>query len=233
MPSSETYRAVEKLNQMLGAELGSPCGPAAFAWKWSEDLMTLVQDTDPMTGKPAMVAVCICGVDAAIHLPECRMTTMKVKTKRILIAPNLFNRWVFCRWMEPPSEEKWKAVFNSMEDYPRNGTYAPMASNNNTLALKPETIPTEPLTRLMINTVKSARPILEIIAETAERQAKEEELAQITRKGDVISRPAKGTKWWEHHERIRDKMSTYGQIPGSKGAVSYPSVQKAKKERLN
>lgn len=232
MPNPQQMKAVEKLNDLLAIELGSPMGPAAFAWKWSEDLTTLVQDIG-LDGRPQMVGHCVCGVDVATHGPDCKMVIMKSKTKKILVAPNLFNRWVFCRWMEPPTEATWKAVFGSMEDYPRNGTYVPLTNNNTTLALKPELAPDDRLTRMMISTVHAARPVMEVLAEEQERREREEEMAQITRKGETISRPGNGTKWASLRDQIRDKMTTFGQVPGSRGATSFPSPQRVLKERTN
>lgn len=213
---------IETLNRLLATELGGAEIPR-FAWKWSEDLEIGVQVRD-RDGRPELEAHCICGLDAPVHRDDCKMVVQKAKTQKILIAPQIFKRWILCRWLAPPSEELWAVGSGSMEDYPKQGAYIPFSSNQTTLALKEGVEPDERLTWLVIHTVRSAKPTLDVIREEKARRELNEQLAVLDIKGNTLERPHHSSKWWEGRARIQDRLTTFGQQPGKKSSTSYPNL---------
>ena len=252
MPSQEIEQKVESLNQLIGSELGFIAGAwPTFAWKWSESLITTMQMTD-IEGKPQFDYVCGCGVNVDKHRkgsPTATLvgvktagkrrrkyscfTTARAVTGRVLIAPNIVNKWVLCRWLRPPTEAAWKQSFGSMEDYPRNGTYVPVASNETQMALKDGVVPDERTTWIVIQTIKTAIPNEQVMAEKKAADDRKEERAVFGPRGEVLSRPHQNSDWWNRKHELQDAMTTFGQTPGAKGGVSYPASGKSLIEKAS
>lgn len=107
---------------------------------WSEDLFSLVpeyfntmDDAGEVVSKPVMKYICHCGVDKAVHEPDCNGYTLaKVKLQRVSTFglggeyPQCKNVWALCTWVAPPSEADWIDSMGTDEDYPANGRYIPV-----------------------------------------------------------------------------------------------------------
>lgn len=231
MPSQEIEQKVSSLNHLIGSELGFIAGAwPTFAWKWSESLITTMQMTD-IEGKPQFDYVCGCGTNVSVHATEPCFITARAVTGRVLVAPNIVNKWVLCRWLRPPTEAAWKQSFGSMEDYPRNGTYVPVASNETQMALKDGVVPDERTTWIVIQTIKNAIPNEQVMAEKKAADDRKEERAVFGPRGEVLSRPHQSSDWWNRKHELQDAMTTFGQTPGAKGGVSYPTPAAATAEK--
>lgn len=222
---AQLERRIRQLNALLAAELGSADGVhALFEWHWSEDLRAAAP-AENANGEAIYDRRCTCGTNASVHLSGCVLEIAQQRFEVVQLAPTIRRRWVICRWVAPPPLANWVQAFGSEGNYPANGTYVPLMANSQPLALNPGLEPDERLTRAVIQTIKSQHSVREMLERYREAQAKQDERAVFGPNGELIHRPGPGTDWARTRDQVRDKMTTFGQVPGSRAShVSYPGT---------
>lgn len=187
-----------------------------YQYFWSEDLWTATPLLDA-DGKPRLEYICNCGVDKAIHDPDCKgITVAAVKFIRMKVDPTLVNVFVLCTWLPPPSEESWAEMYGSFRYYPSEGRYVPITINNHrhTLPYPPH----EETARVVVRMIRDHEENKEARQAAA---ATKMELREAQKTRDYT--PPPGSKFQQNRERLKDRMTLNGHRPGKKGAVSYPA----------
>lgn len=222
---SQTDRIIRRCNALLAAELGSVDGQhAALQWKWSADLTAPTPELDA-SGEPLYDYICSCGRNMRIHQAGCTLTTPVQRFIRMPIAPMLLNQWAICRWVMPPLEADWVRAFGNLDNYPANGTYVPLSVNDFHGGLRPGLVPDENRTWKIIHAVRNSQSIQQLQAEWREREALREQTLNFAPDGQLIY-PDKGAKWWNTREAVRETLPSFGQRPGAKGHVSFPTAER-------
>jgi len=135
-------RHINKLNRLLEAELGAR---PLYRWIYSESVefkraMRVMDDN----GKPDWDYRCPCGKNVSVHSAECVAGQLVVADPKWEIRktdPALIDCWVLCSLQVPMPEDEWTKTFGTRLPYPKNGTWAPVATETYTVATVRGTLP--------------------------------------------------------------------------------------------
>jgi hypothetical protein len=177
-------RHIRRLNRLLLAELGEN---PPYQWVYSESVEFLrpmrAMDED---GNLKWDYVCPCGKNVRVHNASCSPSVLTphydeddeavvtwsmdlAKTSSLIVATpvwemrktdiSLDNQWVLCCKQFPMSEHAWGQVFGSVLPYPKNGSWAPVATETRTVAMAPECLPGKNFTMACIRGRQLSREI--------------------------------------------------------------------------
>lgn len=151
---------MSKVNGLLLAELGEN---PLYRWIYSEspDFKRAMRCIDD-EGNPIWDYRCPCGLNVALHSAECLADQLVVAVPRWeirKIIPTFVDRWVLCCRQIPMSEYEWMQVFGTRLPYPKNGTWAPVATETYTVAAPAGTLPGENFTMAVIRGRQRSREI--------------------------------------------------------------------------
>jgi hypothetical protein len=113
------------------------------------------------------------------------------------------HQWILCHFIESPSESEWRKHFGYSLEWPRVGQYYPT-----TVVLDPGMEPCIELTTAAIDEIRKQRSVT---PEEVERRATETiEKKEARSKANM-------------YDRIRNDLTTYDHVEGTKDSISYPS----------
>jgi hypothetical protein len=118
---------IDKLNELLGAELGcNPFGAPLYLWAWTEDLTHFMQKIDQRTGQPVFDYECQCGTNLMVHGATCsglvRAVPIYIPRK---LCPTLKEQWVAVVWSSCGTPEEWFREFGTRLRYDPRGYRVP------------------------------------------------------------------------------------------------------------
>ena len=153
-------RHIRKLNRLLIAELGDN---PPYRWIHSEsaEFLRAMRLTDE-AGNPEWDYVCPCGRNVSVHSPECVAGHLVIAVpvwEYRKTDPFLEDQWVLCCLQPPPSEHDWTQMFGTLLPYPKNGSWAPVATETRTVAMVPGALPGENFTLAICNARRKTREI--------------------------------------------------------------------------
>jgi hypothetical protein len=119
--------------------------------------------------------------------------------------PTLDHQWVICRWEAPISEQEWRDAFGYQMEWPSHGDYYPT-----NVALPQGVEPNDTWTDRVIEAERERRSkSLADHANAIQRGMERNERSVRSRRNDIIE----------------DAIPAFGNVPGTKGVASYPSVR--------
>lgn len=201
-------RQLRKTNEIFAQEYGKPNGTdPAMAWIFSEDLWMWDNALDS-EGNPIFDYICRCGRNVVFHQSTCPFTRAVYRMEHKRVTPHIRHKWVLCIWTPPPPKESWIAVYGSEDNYPERGRYLPFSSNGKTCTLEENRPPTPDDSRTVVRMRREfeSKPMREHVRELRERLDRKE----IEIKNGCV-------------EQFKNALPTWGQKPGSKGCVSFPT----------
>ena len=194
---------VEKLNELLGRELGrNPLNEPVYRWAFSEDLYWPTHATGRTVKKKIQVPLFGEGGTLAttteIVVPEYRRDRMCHK---------LHKQWLITKWCAPEELDRWTEIF-PQADYPSRGYYI-----NTDYYRSPENPPSLIDTEFFIRQMKDQRSMkfkdrleqFESERDRKERSAHNEVEDELQDMVPAMANPQPGTRSWN---------------------VSFPSTQK-------
>jgi hypothetical protein len=199
---------IEQLNERFAqADLGRNVhGQPRFAWKWSEDLMHPMRVIDSY-GTPQF--------DGYEPVPGSSLVAPKPMFVTRKLCPELKNQWVLCEWKDATiSEDEWRRMFGYRLEWPRHGSYKPVALVGDTgeqyVCLPPHRFPSRENTDHAIRCIKAALSLS--VAE--QQQSAVDAAVKREREQDRIE-----------DDMISDDMLPFCHVPGTKDHVSFPTVK--------
>jgi hypothetical protein len=252
-------KVLETSNKSLAREFGyTPPGLPKMRWGFSEPgryegkggaPLWVIAPVYNVDGEMIFDYYCACGKNRELHLAHCGgLTLPRARMEKQKCVPFLENLWLLGTWLEPPNEEEWIGIDGTLDSYPRQGTYVPFQINGKYVNLHEDKWPEIP-----VKTDRIITAMKDFIAQrkAMEQVAKEkEELRDWTpdhrpngtldlRDSGMRGGP-RGSKHNQFYMHLRDKMTQFGQIPGTKGNVSWggspevesPNVRKDKEKLI-
>lgn len=202
-----TDPAIERYDRLMLRDLGSN---PIYSWKWSEDLIHVMDAVSQGDGKPILDVK----QHGSIYIAEQAKATRK-------IAPDLVNQWVICALIELNSE-----------DGKVHGTgiaaWIPVRDRRSrAVCLPPNLHPNQSITEDFIRQVRRVR------TRDAEELGKWEDynaphavpMDDSERNSPLISRAEKA-KFENAKLAIKDGFTAFGEEPGKRGSTSWPSTSK-------
>ena len=167
-------------------------------------------------GNPVYDYRCRCGVNVAVHSPDCQSLTIPItRMARTKTAPLIENSWVLCRWNPPPPLESWLEEYGTVSGYPHQGRYLPVSSNNKVISLPAETPPFPETSNLVIQMFKEHEAIApKTLEEIASIQAQRDYVMPLRPDGgpDHGAGAPPGSRFSSLQQQFKDKMT----FPGPK-----------------
>lgn len=216
-----TDSAIERYDRMMLRDLGSA---PTYSWKWSEDLLHVMDAVNSGDGAPIRETINTGILDANGH----EITLQGKQAKLTRRWPGLWQQWVVCALIELNSE-----------DGRVHGTgiaaWIPVYDKRSRPAAIPEGIhPNQEHTEAFIKQVRSFR------VKEAERMGQWEDfhkpqtvpMDESERNTMLISRSEK-VKFEEAKLRFKDKFTAFGEEPGKKGSTSFPKTAKEMADDFN
>ncbi len=202
----KTSPAIQRYDRMLLRDLGSN---PRYSWKWSEDLLHVMDEINPHDGKP---------IFRPVPHGEVWVVQQQKTTRRW---PGIWNQWVLCALIELNADDG--AVHGT-----GLAAWVPVYDRRSRPASLPENIlPNQTHTEAFIEQVRRTR------ARDAEEMGKFEEfhkpatvpMDESERNTMLISRAEK-VKFDKAKDAIKDGFTAFGEEPGKKGSTSFPKTSK-------
>lgn len=199
-------RAIERYDRMMLADLGSH---PVYQWKWSEDLIHVMDEVNPTDGKPILTPV-PCG---SIYAVQQQKTTRRW--------PGIWHQWVICALIELNADDG--AVHGT-----GIAAWVPVYDRRSRPVCLPENqMPNQAATESFIQQVRKMR------TRDAEELGQFEDMHkpatvpmdESERNTQLISRAEK-KKFDIYKDAMKDGFTAFGEEPGKKGSTMFPRTAK-------
>lgn len=204
----KTDPAIQRYDRLMLRDLGSN---PTYSWKWSEDLIRVMDAVSPGDGKPVLDVIPY----GSILIAQQAKATRK-------LAPDLVNQWCICALIDPYTEDGrlngsgraiWMPVRTKTKSHP--------------VALPPNQHPNQADTENFIAQMRRTR------VRDAEEMGKWEDfnkpntvpMDESERNTMMMSRAEK-KKFEEYKLRFKDNFTAFGEEPGRLGSTSFPKTAK-------
>lgn len=196
-------RLLRRCNDRLDAELGA----MRFKWMWANDLEISMRVIDVETNKMKF--------DYITNPQTGIVEAVPIYTRRKMAQPydGHRNYWILCQFLPPCGRDEFHRRFGTMLEYPKNGTWSPIKDSG----LKPGIFPTIETTNFCIDGVRAHFTEFE---KALEAEVKKQEIAELTTKLNL-------------KHKFKDQFPAFGQIPGTKGTVSFGGTDYTAKSNIN
>lgn len=204
----KTDPSISRYDNMMLRDLGSN---PTYSWKWSEDLIRVMDAVSPGDGKPVLDVI----QHGSILIAQQAKATRK-------LAPDLVNQWCICALIDPYTEDGrlngsgraiWMPVRTKTKSQP--------------VALPPNQHPNQADTESFIEQMRRIR------ARDAEEMGRWEELHKPnttpmdeSERNTLMMSRAEKKKFEDAKLRFKDKFTAFGEEPGKKGSTSFPKTAK-------
>lgn len=144
-------------------------------------------------------------LDAAVLMPN-GLYAVKTRHERHSWAKRMGNVWCIAHWVRPKCDyDAWVKQYGTAFVYPANGYYRPVEGTQ----LAPDADPDVTVTEMAIRAAQEqmGKSYDDFLVELSIAAMKDK--TEMERMADDL---------------VDDALTTFGQVPGEKGNVSYPSV---------
>lgn len=197
-----------------------------YQWFWSEELLsaTPLFNSD---GTYKMEYLCGCGKDRIVHDPSCKTLTVacvmftQFKTDPLLNCRGNSNCFALCHWTPPPSPKSWEALYGSFRYYPNQGRYIPISQHvpgetkSHYISVPYPHVPQPGTTERIIHMIRDHHAKSAQRLEDMDRYLS---LREMTKTRDIT--PPPNSQWSNINDRLKDKLTLTGDLPGEKGSAS-------------
>lgn len=155
--------AIDRLNQLLGQELGFTVNnDPKYAWFWSEDLMRPKRIYAKTDGEYQLSYVrterrvlCHDGLPGLVgRTYQKTISIMEPYYEVQKLLPNVQHSFVLCIWIEGQTFQEWRKQFDDTMEWPKGGEYFPVSAPGHTAYLVQGQIPTRDQTWQVIRWVR-------------------------------------------------------------------------------